>query len=170
MGSKFITTSFMFLWFLLLFHPFRLLNSYWGGMAVFYKVTSILLYILFVYFLVSKGKKVNFPEIMFLFLLHVFSTLLIAENTGFARTVTRIIMDVYLLSLVTFFLFREEKYLQFLFTFFVVSFFYFGIFGIIEKGQVPWDYALSDENQYGTYMVMGFFFHIFLYIGTKSEN
>ena len=162
---KLQTKVLFLLWVIVLFHPFRLLNSYVGGLSYLYKLQTLLLYCLTLVWAFSSEKKVNYPVLMLVLLLHIFGTLFIAQHTGYARQVTRIILEAYLLGLMTFSFLRDKKSVDHLFDLLELCFCYYAIWGIIGMGLVRWDYALSDENQYGVFMSMGAVFSYFYFSG-----
>jgi len=163
---KLQTSFLLILWFLALFHPFRLLDHFLGGgLAFLYKTQTLLLYFMTLWWAISKEEKEYYPVFMLIVISHIFGSLFIAENTGYAREVTRIIFEAYLLALITFSFFRGKKIINSIFTLLLLSFCYWAIWGIIGNGQVSWDYALSDENQFGIYMSMGAIFSYFYFLG-----
>ena len=162
---KLQTKVLFILWFIALFHPFRVLNNYVGGLSFLYKIQTILLYCLTLFWAFSSEKKVNYSVFMFIILLHIFGTFFIAQHTGYAKTVTRIFFEFYLLSLITFSFFNSKENLDYLFTMFVLHFLYYAIWGILGKGIVQWDYILNEEDAYGPMMGMGAVFCFFFYLG-----
>jgi O-antigen ligase len=156
-------------WFFVLFHPLRMLNQYVGGVSSFYWLQSLLLASLLPFWIQGKTKRTNYTLLMLLVLLHVASTLFVAENTGFARKATRMLFEGYLLGLMTLAFGAEKKRMEALFRLFVLSFIYYAIWGIQGKGEVRWDYVLDDSNQFGTYMGMGVALSI-CYLGGQTTG
>ncbi|MEW6442090.1 MAG: O-antigen ligase family protein [bacterium] len=142
-------------WILVLFHPLRMVNQYVGGLSAFYWLQSLLLACLLPLWIMERARKRNFTLLMLLVALHALSTLLVAENTGYARTATRMIFEVYLLGIVTLSLCAEKRRLEALLRLFALNFIYYAFWGVRGGGKIGWDYVLDDSNQFGTYMGMG---------------
>ena len=129
---KFKIKIMFLLWCIVLFHPFRLLNNIAGGLSPLFRTQTIILYCMTLLWIFSNEKKVNYHVLMLIVITHIFGTIFIAENTGWARSVTQIIFDAYLLGLITFSFFRDKKYIGTLFDLLTLSFCYWAISNAVD--------------------------------------
>ncbi len=142
------------IWVLMLFLPERLISLYIPPLQFLRSLPTILLALALVVWFTSNTEKYKYKWFA-LFLVSLLISSLLAENTGRARVVLRLVLEYYILALITF-SFISNKYrtdkLMFLF---MLQFLYLGIWGIIGGGLVKWDYILNEEDAYGPLMGIG---------------
>ncbi len=147
-------TILYWIWVLMLFLPERLISFYIPSLLFLRSLPTVLLVLaLFVWF-ASNSDKYNYKWFA-IFLVSLLISSLFAENTGRARVPLRLVLEYYILALITFSFVSNKYRTDKLLFLFMLQFLYLGIWGIIGGGLIKWDYILNEEDAYGPLMGIG---------------
>jgi O-antigen ligase len=147
-------TILYWIWVLMLFLPERLISFYIPALKFMRSLPTILLALaLFIWF-TSNSNKYKYKWFA-IFLVSLVISSLFAENTGRARVPLRLVLEYYLLALITFGFITNKLRTDKLMFLFMLQFLYLGIWGIIGGGLIKWDYILNEEDAYGPLMGIG---------------
>jgi len=156
-----IETWIFFLWFLRLFKPEWILTYYVPEAAFIRALPTGILYLLFGYLIFSK-QKIVIDKPYLLFLASHFVSTLFAINTGMARTVLGGMVDSIIFYMLTISLIKDDKDVDWLFNFYLLSLAFYAVFGIIYKGRIPFHVILNEEDAFGPLMGIAVPFSFYL--------
>lgn len=154
-----------FLWFLRVFKPEWLISYFIPGTGLLRSVPTLLTYLVFVKFLISKEKK-TLDISYLLFCIAIFLSTLFAFNAGRAEQGLRGALDSLIFYLISISTLKADEDLDRLFNLYLWGLVFYGLCGIAYNGRVPFHVILSDEDAFGPYMDIGIplaFFAAFRY-------
>jgi O-antigen ligase len=142
------------IWVLMLFLPERLISFYIPSLQFLRSLPTALLALALIVWFASNKEKHNYKWFT-VFLVSLLISSLFAENTGRARVVLRLVLEYYILALITFSFVNNKYRTEKLMFLFMLQFLYLGVWGIIGGGLIKWDYILNEEDAYGPLMGIG---------------
>jgi len=144
----------LFLWVLRLFKPEWILSYYIPGIGIIRAIPTVILYLIFLGFCLSKEEK-RFDKPYLLFFLSILISTIFAENTGLGRLLLRDAIDSFIFYTLSVSIMRADKDTDRLINLYLASLVFYGICGILHKGTVPFHVALEEEDAFGPFMAMG---------------
>jgi hypothetical protein len=169
----------LFLWFLQLFEPARLLSYYVPPLRPLKWIPELLLYSTVFVWLIRSRKKNGYPWFTAFIVLSLFGTgvAFLYGNWGVARLINRQLLQYYLLALLTLTYINDEKKLDLLFLMYFVYFLYYALWGIYSlkispinpdvdpaaRIIIPWHHQFDNRDGFGTVMGIGLAYCAYYY-------
>ncbi len=158
-----------FLWFLRLFKPEWLVSYFIPGTAFLRALPTLLTYLVFGKFILSRGRKtIDIPYLMFF--ISIFLSTLFSWNIGLAQQGLRGALDSLIFYSISISILRTDEDFDRLFKLYLLSFIFYGLCGIIFGGKVPFHLLLSDEDAFGPFMDIGIPLSFFMAFRNKHVN
>lgn len=154
---------FFILWFFHIFKPIWLVSYYIPAIGSLRALPRLFLYVFCLYFFFTSSKKRHDTSFL-LFCIAILLSVLFAYNFGIARTIAEEYFDYYLMFVFCLSVIDDEDAFDFFYNTLLCGFVYYGVWGLINRGVVPFHPFLGDEDAYGPYMAMGaviFYFSAF---------
>jgi len=175
----------LFLWFLFLFEPARLISFHVRALEPLkWAPTALLLGAIFLW-LKSGVAKYNYKWFLIFVLVTILGTgvAFIEGNWGVARTINRMFLQYYMMGVLSFsFLSNERRITKFLniYLWYIVYFAAWGIYSLkvqpidpsIDPGMreiIPWHHQLNNRDGFGPLMVIGFAFCFYFYQAMEGK-
>jgi hypothetical protein len=177
--------SVIFLWFLFLFEPARLITYYIPALTPLKWIPELLLYTAFIRWFFSPAPKRQVKSFTAFFGLTLLGTAIAAVlgNWGVARIIVRQMFQYYALGLLTLSFCNTPDRAGTILRLYFYMFLYYGIWGLISLSMEPiasdidpgareivhWHIHFENRDAFGPLMVMGFVYAFYLYKAMRGR-
>ncbi len=156
-------------WIISLYKPDWMISSYIPALSFLPALNKfILLGVFFSTFFTNKPTREYLYILPFLLLCGL--SFLWSENTGIGRPPLILLIQYYLIGVITLTYIDNMDKVKTFFRIFLVHFLYYGLWGAVYFGKVTWHTRLNEEDAFGPYMLLGFIFSFFYIYGEKERN
>jgi O-antigen ligase len=156
------------LWFLHLARPLLIVGHYIPSLQIVQRIPTLCtLFVIIIWMLKCKNKKSY--GLLIIYFGYAILTSLFAENTGRARGLLIIMLEANVLFTIFLSYSDTDRRCQNIISLYILSFIFLGIWGLIGRGLIAWDYLLDNEDAFGPLMCIGVAFCSQSYLVAKSK-